>query len=332
MRSTHPLKGRRLFSVAHLTIAHTLFRGILSFVILLLVVFGASLVYAYIRYSSDKNSYERLVLLPNETGIEQSPVVVVSVDFVAKRVIWLKLPKDLLLPLASGRGEGRIGSLASKEDDSWKQRHTLIKDTFQKALGWKINTVLYSNSDSLVEGSEELHNLVRTNLFEAAVNQRLNWWKIWMIDQALSSGSFKKQLLPYTLFINQIIDVDGQSVEQWSTERWDAYLKTEGLITRLESGKGVSVTVINTTLVPGLGAQVARMVTNNGFDVVGVRSGESVDGLTDTILWRESQLELTYGPFLGDLFPEMMTKVIGDEFFERSEVVIYTGEKSQSRW
>jgi hypothetical protein len=305
-------------------------RWTVSFLVLVTVTLGVGLAYAYVRYINSKSSVERLVLLPTN-DLQQEGARVVSVDWAAKRVVTLQLPADVLMPLARGRGVGRVGSLTSLESGG-DDKQLLIKDSFQKSLGWKIDLVL-SYEHNFPDTEVGIRELVRNSLFAEVIQQRLNWWRLWALDQALKDPAFSSQQLPYTLFIERLIDVDGLVREEWSAERWDAYLTTQGIVTRLEQGRGVSVTVINTTSQSGLGTLVGRMITNNGFDVVGIKTEEEVrEAGGDVIVWRNQELAGAHGALLGELFPEMKSKVENGNLSERSDVVVYAGDISQERW
>lgn len=168
------------------------------------------------------------------------PVVIMSFDPQTQKGLKLKLPDDLEVQSVGGRGKWRAAVLAKAGENKW-------------------------GADSVAE---------TLGITYVAVKDKMVMWDRWMWELVARKGEWQEINLEETALVEKEASTDGIMI--WHLlPAWK--LKVGGWFSSAAiASEQLKVRVINTTAVPGLGAEAATAIDNMGMKVVEVSSREPV--------------------------------------------------------
>jgi hypothetical protein len=218
-------------------------------------------------------------------AIKGKDVEVASFDPSSQKLTLLKIPKDAYFELPKGFGTWRVGAiyeLGQEEDPPVGSE--LLKTSLAKLMGLPIDGfVEYKGDQPFKEVVEEWHSnplkilgfikesktdlspLEAIGVYRAISSVRAD--KVVTLDTAQSDITQSK-LLPDS---SRVLGVD--------TIRLDLYVRDKMPDSQILA-QAVPVGILNGTSHPGLGQDVARIITNMGGNVIFVNNTESLQSVT----------------------------------------------------
>lgn len=227
--------------------------------------------------------------------VEESEVLIESVDPVTREAIRIKLPPELQVQTLEGKGVWRVGvlhELAEKHGNKW------AGDSIANFLG-----IAYTGL------TQEM------NLWD-----KVNWaWRSRDLD-------WNEVPLKETTLLAETTEVDDQKVlgldSRWS-KKARQYFAAADLST-----EGYEVSITNSTDTSGLGATAARVVDSSGMRVIMVRS-DPTHTVEECIVEGNKEAGLSSsGKFLVRSFG---CKFVEDEGVREGELDIVLGTKYRER-
>ncbi len=183
--------------------------------------------------------------------------------------LTLKLPEDLLIETAAGRGEWRVGALSvlgKKYGKKW------VADSVALALG-----IGYT-----------------AHVEELGLVDRFVWW------QKTRNTVFSELDLAESSYVTEIIQSDGIKVKKLN-ESWSK--KVSGLFSSFYlASSDIEAEVINTTDGSGLASRMAGSLTASGIRVIRVGEQEKVIANRCVVSGGEDELKSKVGQYIKKYF------------------------------
>lgn len=239
----------------------------------------------------------------------------------------LKLPVDLLLPLAQGYGNYRVGAVAAL--DRWEGKQGwLVKLSLQEGLGMGVDGYAVGQFDKLTEASPRqwLIQLAWGGL-TGKVKTNLTWWdwmRLWWSWGKIRGGVDKVDVGELVALAETELP-DGAQVKEISVGAADQLSQKWAADEQLR-GSGVRLTVVNATSHKGLGGQVGRILGNMGAIVVNVTDTADLIDAARVEVGNKPTKEASYVAGRVSKMLGISKLVKGDTNEQRAEVVVWVGE------
>lgn len=245
----------------------------------------------------------------------------------SRNLALLKLPADLLLPLAQGYGNYRVGAVA--ELDRWERKQgRLVKLSLQEGLGMGVDGYAVGQFDKLTGASPRqwLVQLAWGGL-TGKVHTNLTWWdwgRLWWSWGQIRGGVDRVDLGELVALAETGLP-DGSQVKEITVAGADQLSQKWAADEQLR-GSGVRLAVVNATNHKGLGGQVGRILGNMGAIVVNVTDTVDLVDVSRVEVGEKRTPEAAYVARRVGKMLEIGRLVKGDTNEQRAEVVVWLGE------
>jgi hypothetical protein len=206
-------------------------------------------------------------------------------------VVVVEIPENIKLEVAYGYGPyfaSSLYGLAAQE-----HRTQLITQTIQQELGIPIDGYIVSRFPSVNETGFAVPNLTRKWWItpietDISLGDR---WKLWWQTRNLISPKILNLNFADGNWAKQSRELDGYSSVEFDKNTVDSRLP-QLISDALMRESGLSVRVVNTTTISGMGSQAARIVTGSGLRVVEIKDQAGI--LDKCILVASQSLQYSY--------------------------------------
>jgi len=267
--------------------------------------------------------------------VSSDPAYILSWNASRSKVTVIQIPDDVVIPAAGGYGTMRVHALLDL-DRMEQQNGTVYTESISESTG--IPVFWYAVSDVIPDDSGAVSLVRRMFSFSSAwlrmtgrvdTSIPLGTWISYVFAarnltaDAVStvgvSGAFVPEVLP-----------DGTQIRILDTSRFD-YLTGTALWDTDVRSENVAVAVYNTTSVPAIGQQAARMMEKVGVSpvLVGNSSPERSDCL---VRGKPASLSTNTAQFIADYFGCSRQVAAEEDTAAVSDLQVYLGRVYASRF
>lgn len=265
-KSTHQLLDR---------LALLLFRWGSAAALLLLVILGVKTCWDYFQRDWDVIEPYRMVVYGSDKGSQHWDVLMLQYEPREGRIVGVIVPGDVMINVMPMQGEYRIESLpqlASLEGRGLE----FIESNLTRSLGRNIRRVVFVEDMIIDSEREVVGNIARSILIRGLLGKENLYESLrlfWGMMQVQEARTDFYDLEGYPVF-SEIIDVDGEVLRRFSDLMLDRVLD-ETMLLSIPVRTNFSVVVENTVGLSGLAHEWARILSHEGFDVIGEVSSDT---------------------------------------------------------
>lgn len=263
-------------------------------------------------------------------GVSSQNLAVLSVDPNTQSGVLILIPDEMLINTAFGFGKYQAKSVAGL-DVQEKKNGILIKKSLSKHMGILVDGLLMQSGkiDSKFEVQSMVVKQLGKRLLRVGMRNDLTSWDLvklcWQLLK-IREANFEIVDLAELLDVSLTYLPDGKGVLDVGEDYLDQVSRTL-LIDETIAQQEVTVGIVNTAGVAGLGKSLERILSNIGFHVVFVESSD--EGLAESMLLVEEPLaDLKSIKRLEELLDLKLIKV--SEGQSRVRVLIRLGEDAKA--